>query len=100
MPSSNGSGEAYQYWNRAHSRATAKMKWAVAPTGLRPPVSLSATSCCKASGAFSMSVLMVRSGLPGQGKKKNGEAPSPFVNGGPHKRRPGTSHHLTQPFSL
>lgn len=58
MPSSNGRGEAYQYWNSAQSRHTVNTTPAVHPVGFRPPVSLSATSCCRASGAFSMSVLM------------------------------------------
>ena len=70
-PSANGSGEAYQYWNSAHSIATANTTPAVMPVGFRPPVSLSATSCCKASGAFSRSVVMASGSL--EKAKKNGE---------------------------
>jgi hypothetical protein len=57
-PKTNGSGDAYQSWNSAQASETVKMIWAVTPVGLRAPVSVSATSCCSASGAFSMSVAM------------------------------------------
>ena len=71
MPSAKGSGEAYQSWNSAQASDTAKIRPAVSPRGLRPPVSLSATSCCRASGAFSMSVAMRRRSLC---RKTKGEA--------------------------
>ena len=81
-PNANGSGEAYQSWNSAQASETVKMIWAVTPVGLRPPVSASATSCCSASGAFSMSVAIT--------SDRAGRRPGPlslFV-------------HLIQPFSL
>ena len=57
-PKVKGSGEAYQSWNSAQASDTAKITVAATPVGLRAPVSASATSCCSASGAFSMSVAM------------------------------------------
>ncbi len=60
MPNVNGSGDAYQSWNSAHASDTTKITPAVTPVALRPPVSVSATSFCSASGAFSMSVAMAR----------------------------------------
>ena len=57
-PKVKGSGDAYQSWNSAQASDTAKMMPAVTPVGWRPPVSVSATSFCRASGAFSMSVAM------------------------------------------
>jgi hypothetical protein len=44
-PNAKGSGEAYQSWNKDQAMATALMRVATAPVGLRPPVSASATSC-------------------------------------------------------
>jgi hypothetical protein len=57
-PKVKGSGEAYQSWNSAQAMETAKITAAVTPVGLRPPVSVSATSFCSDSGAFSRSVAM------------------------------------------
>ena len=38
-----GSGDAYQSWNSAHASETTNMMVLLRPTGLRPPVSASAT---------------------------------------------------------
>ena len=48
-PSANGNGDAYQSWNRLQPTATHSTSAATAPAGLRPPVSASATSCCRSA---------------------------------------------------
>ncbi len=94
-PSAKGSGEAYQYWNSAQASATANSRCLTRPRGWRPPVSESATSCCRASGALSISEAMVRSFK----NAKRGEAAG-LRPWGRSMAGAGAAAYLIQPFSL